>query len=542
MPFEAGAAVAKLGLDHSGFRKALLETNALAQTFPATITNFMANPLLGLVGIAKSVGESLRSALGGGIKLAAETEQAQMSLEVMLGSVDRAKTMLADLKTFATKTSFQFPEVRGLAQQLLGFGMSAEKILPSIKAIGDVSAGSGRSLSEVGLVFAQVMAKTKLTGEEMMQFAEKGVPLRKEMERITKTSGAAFDKLVSDGKVSFDQVEQGFIDMTSAGGKFANMMERQSGTLNGLLSNLTDVKDALLESAGKGFVDGLGLKSLVTDATTQLEGLKGIANDFGLAIGEALGPPLHELVDWVQTHPAEFQSIISSAATTVVDALKIVVGVVEMLGPAIKFVSEHIGAAGFVAAAMLAVKAGLALSAAWQAMAVAKTAVLALEGPSGWVKLAAGVAIAAGAVYALNSAMDSATDKAKAVISANNDIAASAAKVKPASSSSSFVGSSSAVASMATQASQANYRSYTPYPGEMGAGELGAAGMKPAAVDGDGRSKSGLGSPATEDTMKRVATNVEKMSRLMELQSRNHENGLRGCQRLRGQSKSHKAI
>lgn len=164
MSCDAGAATSRMTLDVGPFRQGMLQAHAIAQTFPPVVSAFMASPLLGVASLAKQAGGTLAGALsaglGGGLKVAADAEQARVAFEVLMGSAERARKMLGDLARFAAETPFKLPEVVNTGRQLLDLGYANEKVMPTLKAIGDVAAGASVPLEQLGLVFAQVVNKT----------------------------------------------------------------------------------------------------------------------------------------------------------------------------------------------------------------------------------------------------------------------------------------------------------------------------------------------------------------------------------------------
>lgn len=175
------------------------------------------------------------------VKSAADFEQSRIAFETMLGNADAAKKMLRDLSNFATKTPFELPEVVTGAKQLLAYGISAEKILPNLKALGDIAAGVGRDkLPQLTLAFGQVATKGKLFGNEIRQFTEAGVPLVQELAKSLGKTTEEIYKMSEGGEISFTQVETALTNMTGAGGRFFNLMDKQSRTFSGVVSNVKD--------------------------------------------------------------------------------------------------------------------------------------------------------------------------------------------------------------------------------------------------------------------------------------------------------------
>lgn len=172
---------------------------------------------------------------------ASDFQQSRIAFETMLGSAAGAKKMLRDVSDFAQKTPFELPEVVTGAKQLLAYNVEADKIIPTFKALGNIAAGVGKDkLPQLILAFGQVKAATKLTGMELRQFSEAGVPMLSTLAKQMGKSEAAIQEMVSEGQIGFPEVEKALFGMSQEGGKFFNLMDKQSKTFGGIMSNLSD--------------------------------------------------------------------------------------------------------------------------------------------------------------------------------------------------------------------------------------------------------------------------------------------------------------
>lgn len=202
--------------------------------------------------------------MGGGIvafggmalKAAADTEQTKVAFTTMLGSAEKAKAFMVDLQAFAMKTPFELKGLESSAKQLLAYGSSQEKILPQLKMLGDISAGVGQDkLPQLILAFGQVQAATKLTGNELRQFTEAGVPLIGALAEQFKVSADKIPDMVSNGVIKFKDVEAALGKLTAEGGKFHDLMGAQAETLTGKVSNLKDAWDKFLREQGAQLIE-----------------------------------------------------------------------------------------------------------------------------------------------------------------------------------------------------------------------------------------------------------------------------------------------
>lgn len=180
------------------------------------------------------------SALAFPVTMAANMEQLQISLEVMLGSADAAKNMLGELSNFAKATPFGLPEIASNAQLLLNYGVAANQIMPSLQALGDVSAGNADKFSRLALAFGQTQAKGRLMGQEVLQMVEAGFNPLQEIARTTGRSVADLQKDMEAGQISAAMLANAFASASGPGGRFDGMMQKQSNSAVGLYSTLMD--------------------------------------------------------------------------------------------------------------------------------------------------------------------------------------------------------------------------------------------------------------------------------------------------------------
>lgn len=227
------------GEGKEGFAKADKEASKLEKT--------LGRMKLAAVGFVSSLGFGAAiTAIG---RVNGQLEQMRVALRVMIGDAKKGDAVLKDIFDFTETTPFQFDEVAQAGRTLLAMGGSAATLKDELKLVGDVAAGTGQNIVEIASIFGKIRAKQRLTAEEMMQLAERGVPIYEELEKITGKSGEALNKLVETGKIRFPILEQVFRNLTGEGGKFNNMMEMQSKTFLGMVSTLKDMGLAAFRDA-----------------------------------------------------------------------------------------------------------------------------------------------------------------------------------------------------------------------------------------------------------------------------------------------------
>lgn len=203
------------------------------------------------------------------VTLADNLEQAHNAFTTMLWSSQASIRMLENLSDFAANTPFEIPEIRQNAKQLLAMGVSAENIIPTLKALGDVASGTGANFTRLALNYGQVVTQGHLTGRELRDFAVNGVPILDALAESLGKTKVEVQWMISDGLVSANDVTKAFEMMTSEGWKFADLMDRQAKTFTGMVSNLKDKLSQVWERIGADLLDNL--KWYVQEASDILE-------------------------------------------------------------------------------------------------------------------------------------------------------------------------------------------------------------------------------------------------------------------------------
>jgi tape measure domain-containing protein len=179
-----------------------------------------------------------------GLKLAAANETAAVSFEVMLGSAEKAGAFLKKLQDFAAATPFEMPQLRNAASRLLAVGVEANRVIPLMTVLGDVTSGMGtgaEGIERAITALSQMRQKTKVTAEEMMQLTEAGIPAWQSLAAELHTTVADAMKQVERRTVDADEMFQALEHHASpALQRLTGMMKRQSTTLTGLWSTFKD--------------------------------------------------------------------------------------------------------------------------------------------------------------------------------------------------------------------------------------------------------------------------------------------------------------
>jgi tape measure domain-containing protein len=198
----------------------------------------------------------------------AEMEQYTTSLEVMLGSTEKASAMIAEMREFAAKTPLTLDNVISSGTLLMGYGADESSLIDTMTKLGDLASGNAEKMDRITLAYGQMLAKGKVTGEELRQMAEAGVPLQAALAESIGVTGEEFSKMVSKGEVGIDALNKAITELTTGDGKFAGMMEKQSQTMHGMLSTLQDNISEFFRKMGEGAFGEV--KSALQDVSDQL--------------------------------------------------------------------------------------------------------------------------------------------------------------------------------------------------------------------------------------------------------------------------------
>jgi tape measure domain-containing protein len=192
------------------------------------------------------------------LSAAANMEQQKVAFTSMLGSAEKAQKLLDQMQTFAASTPFQLNEIVDAGKKLVAFGIDAENVTKTLGRIGDVAAGLGIPLGELTEIYGKARVQQTLYAEDLNQLAGRGIPIFEELAKVMGVNASQVKKLGSEGKISFEMLEQVFGNLTGAGGKFAGLMDAQSQTLAGKWSNFNDQIDKTLLLLGDQMAPAAG--------------------------------------------------------------------------------------------------------------------------------------------------------------------------------------------------------------------------------------------------------------------------------------------
>lgn len=220
------------------------------------------------------------------IQVRGEIESLEISFATLLGSTDKAKELFGEIREFEVKTPMTLEPLAKGAQTLLGFGVAAEKVMPILRQIGDISMGNAERFQSLVLAFAQASANGKLMGQDLLQMINAGFNPLNQMSKETGKSIAELREEMSAGAISAEDMERAFAGATAEGGQFYGMLEKQSEGINGALSNLEGAWNSVLNDIGSSqqnvFVSGVNmLTNMVEHYDVFLNAILSVAAAYG---------------------------------------------------------------------------------------------------------------------------------------------------------------------------------------------------------------------------------------------------------------------
>lgn len=291
------------------------------KNFSASVSSFIGN--VAAIGFTKAV-SGIKNELGRAIDAAKNLEVIETQFKTILKSTDAAQKQIKDLQDFAATTPFQLNGLSVATRQLLSFGVAQEKIIPTLRQIGELAAGTGSDIADLTIPFGRLVSTQKLTLVELDKFADRGINLYGKLSEQTGISLKEIRDEISKGRVPFDEFTKALNDLTGQGGLFFQATLKQSQTLEGTLSTLGDNADQLRGSFGKLFSPFLlkGAQLLTTAFQNLNTKLSGISTQdaieslfaFNKAVIEFVVAPL-ELVANIGTFV--FKKVVESISATV---------------------------------------------------------------------------------------------------------------------------------------------------------------------------------------------------------------------------------
>lgn len=203
-----------------------------------------------------------------------EFQQLEIAFSTMLGNKQQADALMQQLIDTAATTPFGMNDIANSAKQLLAYGEEADKVNETLVRLGDIAAGLSVPINDLAYLYGTTMVQGRLYTQDLNQFLNRGIPLVDELAKQFGVTKGEVKQLVEQGKVGFPEVEKAIVAMTSEGSKFGGLMEAQSKSITGQISNLEDAVEQMINEVGKsseGVIGGiLGAASSIVDHWKQI--------------------------------------------------------------------------------------------------------------------------------------------------------------------------------------------------------------------------------------------------------------------------------
>lgn len=180
-----------------------------------------------------------------------EYQQLEIAFETMLGSKSQADALMAQLIDTAATTPFEMKEIAEASKMLLAYGMAADEVNGTLIRLGDIAAGLSIPIKDLAFLYGTTMVQGRLYTQDLNQFLGRGIPLADELAKQFGKNKSEVKKLVEEGKIGFPEVQKAIEALTNEGSKFGGLMEAQSKTIKGQLSNIEDAWEQMMNEIGR---------------------------------------------------------------------------------------------------------------------------------------------------------------------------------------------------------------------------------------------------------------------------------------------------
>lgn len=197
------------------------------------------------------VGQGMTNLLTSIVQVRGQFQQLEIAFETMLGSKSKAHELMQQMEETAAKTPFDLDGVANGAKQLLAYGESADKVNDTLVRLGNIASGLSLPLNDIVYLYGTTMVQGRLYAADVRQFTGRGIPLVKELAKMYGVTADEINNMVSAGKIGFPDVQKVLNKLTDEGGQFYNLMEKQSKSLTGMISNLGDTWDQVQDHLGE---------------------------------------------------------------------------------------------------------------------------------------------------------------------------------------------------------------------------------------------------------------------------------------------------
>ena len=193
------------------------------------------------------------------VQVRGEFQQLEVAFKTMLGNAEKANALMQQLTKTAAATPFDLQGVTQGAKQLLAYGIAADDVNDTLIHLGDIAAGLSLPLNDLVYLYGTTMVQGRMFTQDLRQFQNRGIPIAEELSKVLGVTKDKVGELITAGKVGAKEFNQAIMAMSSEGGKFGGLMEAQSKTITGQISNIEDAIDVMFNNIGQqseGIING----------------------------------------------------------------------------------------------------------------------------------------------------------------------------------------------------------------------------------------------------------------------------------------------
>lgn len=185
------------------------------------------------------------------VNVRGEFQKLEIAFKTMIGDTNEANALMSQLIKTAATTPFGVSDISNAARQLLAYGVEADKVNETLIRLGDIAAGLSIPIGDLAYLYGTTMVQGRMYTADLNQFLGRGIPLGEELAKVLGVAENQVRALVEEGKVGFPEVEQAIINLTNEGSKFGGLMEAQSQTISGRISNIEDTIEQMFNQIGQ---------------------------------------------------------------------------------------------------------------------------------------------------------------------------------------------------------------------------------------------------------------------------------------------------
>jgi len=253
---EKGKLYYGLGLDNNQLRADAAESRNILQGIGKTAVQEGNNIDVAFNRIGKTIvgvfaASKLKDFAAQVVNVRGEMQKLEIAFNTMIGNKKEADALMSQLIKTAATTPFGMSDIANAAKQLLAYGVETEKINDTLIRLGDIAAGLSIPIGDLAYLYGTTMVQGRMYTQDLNQFLGRGIPIAEELANILGVTESKVRDLVTEGKVGFPEVEQAIINLTNEGSKFGGLMEAQSATIAGRISNIEDTVEQMFNKIGQ---------------------------------------------------------------------------------------------------------------------------------------------------------------------------------------------------------------------------------------------------------------------------------------------------